>query len=246
MSAKQAKPKRKPLSKKVRFEVFKRDSFACQYCGATAPDVLLHVDHIKPVSKGGTNRITNLITSCQPCNSGKSDREISDTSVVSKQKAQLDALQARKEQIEMIMAWHEGLESLATQELEQVKKYLSKKYMARVTDCGSRKISKAIDKFGFALTLKALDQGAKTYGDDIEGMGRSIDKLNGICACLSDPQLAEAVHIRNIIKKRYNTPPKAVNEIVDLLRAGFSYRDLKNIAYTCRGWGSFIYSVESL
>jgi len=38
------KSKRKPLSKKLRFEVFKRDSFACQYCGAKAPDVLLEVE----------------------------------------------------------------------------------------------------------------------------------------------------------------------------------------------------------
>jgi 5-methylcytosine-specific restriction endonuclease McrA len=56
--------KRKSMSKKLRFEVFKRDSFACQYCGNKAPDVVLEVDHINPVSKGGDNSILNLITSC--------------------------------------------------------------------------------------------------------------------------------------------------------------------------------------
>lgn len=45
--------KRKAISKKIRFEVFKRDSFTCQYCGEKAPDVILHVDHIDPVAKGG-------------------------------------------------------------------------------------------------------------------------------------------------------------------------------------------------
>lgn len=55
--------RREALSKSIRFEVFKRDSFKCQYCGGEAPNVLLHVDHIEPVSKGGTNDITNLITS---------------------------------------------------------------------------------------------------------------------------------------------------------------------------------------
>ena len=48
------------LSKRTRFEVLKRDSFACQYCGAAAPDAYLHVDHIIPVSKGGTDDPTNL------------------------------------------------------------------------------------------------------------------------------------------------------------------------------------------
>lgn len=69
---------RKAMSKKLRFEVFKRDKFVCQYCGAHPPSVVLHVDHINPVSKGGSNDMDNLITACQPCNSGKSDIELSD------------------------------------------------------------------------------------------------------------------------------------------------------------------------
>ena len=63
---------RKSLSKKKRFDVFKRDQFQCQYCGNTPPSVVLEVDHINPVSKGGDNSIDNLITSCFDCNRGKS------------------------------------------------------------------------------------------------------------------------------------------------------------------------------
>lgn len=63
--------KRKALSKRTRFEVFKRDHFTCQYCGATPPQVVLHCDHIVPVSAGGGNEMDNLITSCEPCNAGK-------------------------------------------------------------------------------------------------------------------------------------------------------------------------------
>ena len=64
--------KRKGISKKLRFEIFKRDQFTCQYCGNTPPAVILHVDHIIPVADGGQNDVDNLITSCQPCNQGKS------------------------------------------------------------------------------------------------------------------------------------------------------------------------------
>lgn len=64
------------LSKKVRFEVFKRDSFKCQYCGSLPPNVVLEVDHIIPISKNGTDEIDNLITSCFDCNRGKSNREL--------------------------------------------------------------------------------------------------------------------------------------------------------------------------
>jgi len=65
---------RKSISKKLRFEVFKRDSFECQYCGSHPPGVLLHVDHIHPVAEGGTNDIDNLVTSCEECNFGKGAR----------------------------------------------------------------------------------------------------------------------------------------------------------------------------
>lgn len=65
--------KRKSISKKTRFEVFKRDEFSCSYCGKKPPHVTLEVDHIIPVSRNGGNGIDNLITACFDCNRGKSD-----------------------------------------------------------------------------------------------------------------------------------------------------------------------------
>jgi hypothetical protein len=62
---------RKPLSTRTRFDVFKRDAFTCQYCGATPPAVVLHIDHVHPVALGGTNDKDNLITACAGCNGGK-------------------------------------------------------------------------------------------------------------------------------------------------------------------------------
>jgi len=62
---------RKAISKGIRFDVFKRDGFACQYCGRTPPDVILEIDHIQPVAKGGDNDIMNLVSACVACNRGK-------------------------------------------------------------------------------------------------------------------------------------------------------------------------------
>lgn len=63
---------RKTISKKTRFEVFKRDGFVCQYCGAHPPSVILEPDHINPVANGGVNHMDNLVTACFDCNRGKS------------------------------------------------------------------------------------------------------------------------------------------------------------------------------
>jgi hypothetical protein len=59
------------LGKKVRFDIFKRDGFTCQYCGGQPPDCVLVVDHIRPVAEGGDNDPMNLVTSCAACNAGK-------------------------------------------------------------------------------------------------------------------------------------------------------------------------------
>lgn len=71
--------KRVGLSTKTRFEVFKRDGFACTYCGGHPPSVVLHVDHVIPVASGGLNDIDNLTTSCEACNLGKGARALSAT-----------------------------------------------------------------------------------------------------------------------------------------------------------------------
>lgn len=60
------------VGKRKRFEVFKRDGFTCQYCGATPPDAVLEVDHIEPVALGGGDEEENLVTACLACNRGKS------------------------------------------------------------------------------------------------------------------------------------------------------------------------------
>ena len=68
--------KREYISPKIRFDILKRDKKTCQYCGREAPEVILEVDHIKPVSKGGTDDSSNLTTSCRDCNRGKTNSEL--------------------------------------------------------------------------------------------------------------------------------------------------------------------------
>lgn len=65
---------RKSTGKRLRFEVFKRDGFTCQYCGKQPPDVVLVIDHIVPVCEGGETTADNLITACEVCNQGKAGK----------------------------------------------------------------------------------------------------------------------------------------------------------------------------
>lgn len=60
------------VSKRLRFEIFRRDNHTCRYCGRAAPEVKLRPDHVVPVALGGSDDPSNLVTSCDDCNSGKS------------------------------------------------------------------------------------------------------------------------------------------------------------------------------
>lgn len=63
---------KKKLSPRLRYEILVRDGFKCKYCGRSANDCILHVDHIIPVLSGGKTEPDNIITSCSLCNLGKS------------------------------------------------------------------------------------------------------------------------------------------------------------------------------
>lgn len=64
--------KRRMIPVGKRFLVIKRDRYRCRICHRSG--VELEVDHIVPVSQGGSDRLDNLQTACQDCNRGKGDR----------------------------------------------------------------------------------------------------------------------------------------------------------------------------
>ena len=63
------RPTRNPAF--TRFNVFLRDHFTCQYCGASAE---LTFDHVIPRSKGGQTIWQNVVAACSPCNLRKSNK----------------------------------------------------------------------------------------------------------------------------------------------------------------------------
>ena len=72
-----AKEQRALMTKKLREYIKKRDNFTCCNCGNSTykePNLLLEIDHIIPVAKGGCTVEDNLQTLCWKCNRAKSDK----------------------------------------------------------------------------------------------------------------------------------------------------------------------------
>lgn len=205
--------KRKNIPKKVRFEVFKRDKFTCQYCGAKAPDAVLHVDHIQPVSKGGTNDIMNLVTSCDSCNGGKSNVLISDSSAIDKQRAQLEAMEERRQQIDMMVEWRKSLAGVEQNKLRALYDY-AESYMPgfSVNESGRKDIRKLEQKYGLEEVMKAIETAAEKYierGSDGNATPASarlyFRKIGGILYLANaSPVDKKLAYIKGIARNRFS------------------------------------------
>lgn len=182
---------RKSLSAKLRFEVFKRDHFTCVYCGAKAPDVVLHVepwrsadgpetdppamlpahpplrlhvDHVVPLALGGADSILNYATACAQCNAGKGAVALSDQSVVAKRLAQMSEAAERREQLEMLAAWQQDLIALEQTGVDLASDLWSVLVPGvRLTDLGLNALRRLIRRFGTEAVLTAMPIATGTY-----------------------------------------------------------------------------------
>lgn len=236
--------KRKSLGKKIRFEVFKRDSFTCQYCGQSAPQVILEVDHIIPVSKGGDNELTNLITSCRDCNRGKSNIELSDDTVVVKQQKELEDLQERKNQLEMMVEWRKGLKELDQTTVDIFCDEFLNLTGFEVNDVGQSKVRKWIKKYSMATLFEALDKSYNQY-DEIEKVFEMVPR---IAYYIDNPDKRvnpELFYIKGILKNRltYFDERKAMYWLKEAEKY-CEIEDLKELAEIVKNWAEFIKTIQ--
>jgi hypothetical protein len=205
--------KRKSISKRIRFEVLKRDKFTCQYCGKKAPDVILEVDHVEPKSKGGYDGILNFITSCYECNRGKGDIQLDDQSALQKQRKQMEEVQERREQIALMFKWQESLRNLDKDILTQVVECIDNKIgNYSLNENGKRTIEKLINKFNLGDILEAIELSSKKYliydssNNPIkESVEDFINKIGGILNIRSRPPIDQKLaYIKGICRNRFH------------------------------------------
>lgn len=237
---------RKSLSKKIRFEVFKRDKFTCQYCGRKAPDVVLEVDHINPVSKGGKNDLLNLVTSCMDCNRGKGAKTLSDDSVVEKQRAQIEVLSERREQLEMLAEWKKAEETLDNTGLDLIVDVFRDNTSWLPNDYGTDRLKKMIKQFGFELVLDSTYIAINKYYDGtIESWQNAFNKIGGICYTTKNREDTPQYYYKNYINKvgksrfSYYNSDKAGNFILRYITDEEKFKLIKNIVFGTRNWSEF-------
>lgn len=158
--------KRVPLGKRVRFEVFKRDGFACQYCGAHPPAVVLHVDHIRPVADGGGNEADNLVTACEACNQGKGARLLQDAPQSLKDRAA--EVVEREEQLRGYQAVLDAKRERADSEVEQVVAIYEDAYDGWTLSPRARhSVRHFVERLGFHSVREAMEIAVARQSDTV-------------------------------------------------------------------------------
>ncbi|NOU07113.1 MAG: HNH endonuclease [Hyphomicrobiaceae bacterium] len=250
---------RQALTKSVRFEVFKRDSFRCQYCGSEAPSAVLHVDHIEAVANGGTNDITNLITACSACNLGKSDKPLSENTAVEKSRNQMEELQERREQLQLMMEWRKGLRSVGDDTLDGLVSYWKNRaHGFNVTLSGQQVLEKLLRKYTIDEICVAMDAAAVGYlkfdekdKPTWESVGLAFAKIGGVCrvnkASKDNPDVPRLLYIRGILRNRipgYFSPHQAMDWLKAARSWDVSIEDLADIARRIKNWSQFTAAIR--
>lgn len=240
------------VPRSTRFEVFKRDKFTCQYCGAKAPDVLLECDHIHPVAEGGTNEILNLVTACQSCNGGKGARRLDDSSVVQKQRAQIDLLEERRAQLEMLIDWRDQLDRPQLDHVDAIIRRIEQKTQGdyRVNESGRDSVRRWLKKYGIEEVLVAIDDAFDIYlkfnGDlvDEDSWERAFGKIGWSIwtnrQMVEKPYIRRLLYIQGILRNRLRDPRgKYLNALESMHVAGIPLDWLEDQAKLADSWKDF-------
>lgn len=241
--------KRKPLSKKIRFEVFKRDKFTCQYCGRMSPDVILEVDHIKPVAEGGENDILNLITSCRDCNRGKGKRKLDDHSEAKKQQERIKELAEKNEQLMMLMEWREELSKFKQNEVDIICEAFENAIGGgrNVNDHGRQKVQKLLAQFSVNEILDAIDIAVDRYyvGSD-SSVETAFNKIGGICYYKRKDKVGDkSAYYFNYLRKSCASRFSYVNEhqlrllVMDYIKNDDDFEIAKSALKECSCWTDY-------
>lgn len=261
---------------KVRFEVLRRDGFRCQYCGQSATDPSielelayldegnlpsgeLQVDHVEPSSKGGSDDPLNLVTACVACNSGKSDRVLSDESILQRQFGYLEKAELRRQTLREMMRWKRSLEASKNERLgDFVEFWEGLTHNTTTLNTHGRAAIKTLlnnrSDWSEEDILDAMVASIETYmkfdaeRPTLESVEKAFDKIRGVLRFKDKPWMKDLFYIRAILKNNCSyLPPDIMELLEEAYERGVKIRDLRGAAKRATSWSGgsgFQWSLE--
>jgi hypothetical protein len=165
------------------------------------------------VSKGGKNDILNLITSCYDCNRGKGKHLLKDNETLKKQKEQLNQLQKKREQIEMLVQWKNELYDVENYFANNIAAMYRRNTFNTLSIKAISIIKKAIDKTAYETvfdTFNYIMSENNNYDKmDGEDLAKLILKTSTFNKHLKDnPYMKDVFYLRKILINRFKINKK--------------------------------------
>jgi hypothetical protein len=210
---------RKSISKKLRFEVFERNKFTCQYCGRSpqAHDCTLEADHIISVKNGGTNDINNLITSCWDCNRGKGAKT-THLPVIPDKEIELELAKERLEQVIAINEYQRKINEIV-EKTKETKYEPIIPYLENLNQVLIEKIKKTFDKNVPMVSVNVFIELIELAREKTKTVDDFMKFLNG---CLKQ----RVLEVKNPELAEYR---KEVNYFIYEMSERYNYTDKKKV-----------------
>ncbi len=208
---------------------------------------------------GERTKSQNLITACVACNLGKSDVPLSDQAAVVKAKNQIDELQERREQLELMMEWRKGLRNLNGEVVQKLADYWHERAPGwTINEDGKLTLENLSKRFSVDEICNAMDIAASAYlkfAPDGKVTGDSWDwafeKLSGICRVEKDsksnPDIKQLFYIRGILRNRipgYFDKALALKYLKNAKSWDIDLNELSEIARHVKNWSQFTRAVD--
>ena len=178
-----------------------------------------------------------------------------------KSRVQLDELQERREQLELMMQWRESLRDLDQEAVDRLADYWKEHTPGwSLNDHGKRNIKKWLQTFSVEQICTAMDASATSYLEfdaenkvTAESVGLAFDKVVGICrvnkASEKEPDLKQLYYIRGILRNRipgYFNESMALQYLKNARSWEVEIEDLNAMARGVKNWTEFTTSIGEL
>ena len=190
----------------------------------------------------------NLVTSCEPCNSGKGPRQLDDHSVIVKQKRQLDDLNERRLQAEMLCDYRTELKKEPVPELPSVFRFWLHLSKAEPRDSDRDAVEKLLVSAGLRETLHCIE----IVTDQYSNAEQAIRMLPRVAAVRRKtkrkPYLRDLLYIRGILRNRltYVNERMALKLMENAVEGGASTDQIRDASMRVVSWPDWKAAIGAL
>ncbi|MEJ2545405.1 MAG: hypothetical protein P8Y99_15155 [Calditrichaceae bacterium] len=248
-----------PEYKRIKFEIFEKDSFRCQFCGAGAPIAALRLRRIQEAEKQdewlNTAFLSTSCTTCEKKRAGVNAKDLADGFI------SIDELEERLQQLKMLINWRKGMLRIRKQQLENLVTYWEKKVPGfQISNEQKKHLLSYMTKYAGEEIRDAMNMAADKFINynadgsfDTDSINQAFSKIQEIC--LQKTKIAannETDGLHNIHQQLKNNingffdPHRAAQWLTYARSWEVKIEELAEMAQKVNNWTEFAVNIDKM